>query len=95
MKLVLGVVLAFLVGVVTIGGIRRIAVVAERIVPVMCVAYALAALVVLAMKLPSDPGSVRADLPLRVHTHRSRWRLHGCGRGPNDRERRRPWHLQQ
>jgi AGCS family alanine or glycine:cation symporter len=56
-KLVLGVVLAFLVGVVTIGGIRRIAAVAERVVPFMCVAYTLAALVILAMNVRAIPGA--------------------------------------
>jgi AGCS family alanine or glycine:cation symporter len=56
-KLVLGVVLAFLVGVVIIGGIRRIAVVAERIVPVMCIGYTLAALVVLFMNVREIPAA--------------------------------------
>jgi Na+/alanine symporter len=46
-RLALGVVLAVLVGVVIIGGIRRIAVVAERVVPLMCVLYSVAAMVVL------------------------------------------------
>ncbi len=56
-KLVLGVVLAFLVGVVTIGGIRRIAVVAERVVPFMCVAYSLGAIVVLALNFRQIPAA--------------------------------------
>jgi len=56
-KLVLGIVLAFLVGVVIIGGIKRIAVVAERVVPFMCVAYSLGALVILFMNLREIPAA--------------------------------------
>ncbi len=56
-KLTLGIALAFLVGIVIIGGIRRIAVVAERIVPVMCVAYSLAAIVILAMNVRAIPAA--------------------------------------
>jgi AGCS family alanine or glycine:cation symporter len=44
---VYGVVMALLVGVVIIGGIRRIAATASRIVPLMCAIYMLMALVVL------------------------------------------------
>jgi len=44
---VLGAVLAVLVGVVTIGGIKRIASVASRVVPFMCVLYVGSALIVL------------------------------------------------
>jgi len=46
-KPILGVVLAVLVGVVTIGGIKRIATVASRVVPFMCVVYVGSALFVL------------------------------------------------
>ena len=46
-KPILGLVLAFFVGVVTIGGIRRIAKVASRVVPFMCVAYVGSALFIL------------------------------------------------
>jgi AGCS family alanine or glycine:cation symporter len=56
-KLVLGIALAFLVGIVTIGGIRRIAVVAERVVPFMCVAYTLAALTILVMNVRAIPAA--------------------------------------
>ena len=38
-KLMIGVVLSLMVGVVIIGGIRRIAQVASKIVPLMCVVY--------------------------------------------------------
>jgi len=54
-KLLLGVILALLVGIVTIGGIRRIAVVAERVVPFMCVVYALAAIVILVRNVHAIP----------------------------------------
>lgn len=46
-KWVVGLVLALLVGLVIIGGIRRIAKVASRIVPFMCVVYVLGALIIL------------------------------------------------
>ncbi len=46
-KVVMGLVMAFLVGVVIIGGIKRIASVASRIVPIMCVCYVVGALLVL------------------------------------------------
>ncbi|QDT69394.1 Amino-acid carrier protein AlsT [Planctomycetes bacterium MalM25] len=44
-----GLVMAALVGVVIIGGIRRIAATAEKIVPLMCVVYVITAVVILAM----------------------------------------------
>ena len=44
---VIGVVLAIVVGIVIIGGIKRIASVTEKIVPFMAVIYALACLVVI------------------------------------------------
>lgn len=44
-----GAVMAALVGVVIIGGIRQIAATAEKIVPLMCVVYCLTAIVILAM----------------------------------------------
>jgi len=43
----LGLILALLVGIVIIGGIKRIAVVASRVVPLMCVLYVGSALVIL------------------------------------------------
>jgi AGCS family alanine or glycine:cation symporter len=53
--LLVGLVLASLVGIVTIGGIRRIAQVASRIVPFMCVVYVLGALVILAFNASALP----------------------------------------
>jgi AGCS family alanine or glycine:cation symporter len=46
-KPLIGVILAFMVWIVIVGGIRRIARVASRIVPLMCVIYVLGALVIL------------------------------------------------
>jgi AGCS family alanine or glycine:cation symporter len=56
-RLILGVILAFLVGIVIIGGIRRIAAVAERVVPFMCVAYTVSALVVLGLNFRAIPAA--------------------------------------
>ena len=52
-----GAVLAILVAIVIIGGIKRIGAVAERIVPFMCGVYVLAALVILALNLDHIPGA--------------------------------------
>ena len=54
-KWVYGVVMAFLVGLVILGGIRRIAHVAEKIVPFMCVLYVGACLVVLGKNFEAIP----------------------------------------
>lgn len=51
-----GVVLSVVVGLVIIGGIKRIGAVAGRIVPLMCAVYVLAALVVLAMNFGEIPA---------------------------------------
>ena len=61
LKPILGVVLAVLVGIVTIGGIKRIASVASRVVPLMCVIYVGGALIVLfknAAMIPSAFGQI-------------------------------------
>ena len=52
-----GLVLVVLVGMVTIGGISRIAVAAERIVPTMALIYVIGALGILAVNLPAIPGA--------------------------------------
>lgn len=51
-----GILMALLVGMVIIGGIKRIGDVASKIVPLMCAMYILAALAVLAVNLPQIPG---------------------------------------
>ncbi len=59
--LLYGIILAILVGVVIIGGIKRIGAVAGYIVPVMCVVYVLAGIVVLAVnagEIPSAFGKI-------------------------------------
>jgi len=53
-----GFALVVLVGIVTLGGISRIAVTAEKVVPIMAVAYLLGALVILAMNIPAIPGAL-------------------------------------
>ncbi|MHC4990764.1 MAG: alanine/glycine:cation symporter family protein, partial [Planctomycetota bacterium] len=54
-QLITGIVLATVVGMVIIGGIKRIGAVAGRLVPFMCVLYFLAAVVVLIMKASLVP----------------------------------------
>ncbi|MCH2376200.1 MAG: alanine:cation symporter family protein [Planctomycetes bacterium] len=55
-----GVVMAFFVGIVIIGGIRRIGQTAEKIVPAMCVVYAFACAVLILANLGAVPGAIGA-----------------------------------
>lgn len=55
---VTGIAFAVIVGVIIFGGIKRIASVAEVIVPIMAVAYILVALVVVALNLGEVPGVI-------------------------------------
>jgi len=55
-KLAIGLLLALFVGLVIIGGIRRIARVAQVLVPFMCGVYLLGALAILALNASSLPG---------------------------------------
>ncbi|MEC9389569.1 MAG: alanine/glycine:cation symporter family protein [Myxococcota bacterium] len=55
-----GLVMTGIVGVVIIGGIQRIATVAERIVPLMCTVYVLACLYILAVNAGAIPGAFAA-----------------------------------
>jgi AGCS family alanine or glycine:cation symporter len=55
-KIVTGIILAVIVGLVIIGGIKRIGSVAGRIVPLMCAMYFLAAVVVIAMNITEIPA---------------------------------------
>jgi AGCS family alanine or glycine:cation symporter len=57
-KIVTGIVLAMVVGMVIIGGIKRIGKVAGRLVPVMCILYLLAAFAVLAINIEKIPGLI-------------------------------------
>lgn len=66
-RLVIGVVMAILVGLVIIGGIRRIAKVASRIVPFMAIVYCGAALVVLILNASAIPGAFATILNLALN----------------------------
>lgn len=52
---IIGIILAFVVGIVIIGGIKRIATVASRIVPLMCAIYILCSLTILVMNYSDIP----------------------------------------
>jgi len=56
-KLIIGVVIALMVGLVIIGGIKRIAKVASRIVPFMAIAYCGSALLILALNIDKIPSA--------------------------------------
>ncbi len=58
-KMASGAVMAVLVGLVVLGGIRRIGAVTGRLVPVMCVLYLGAGLFVLAVEIDQLPGLLR------------------------------------
>ena len=55
---IIGVVMAVLVAVVIIGGIKRIAAVTEKIVPMMAILYCVAALVIILINIQSVPWAV-------------------------------------
>jgi len=55
---VIGLVLAILVGLVILGGIRRIAGVTSRLVPFMCVIYVLGSMTVLILNIDKIPGCI-------------------------------------
>src|SRR5690606_4652621 len=55
-QIAVGIILAVVVGLVIIGGIRRIGAVAGRLVPFMCVFYLLAALYVVLLSIGLVPG---------------------------------------
>ena len=55
---IFGIVLAAMVGVVIIGGIKRIGNVTEKIIPLMCGIYVLAGLVILLLSLDKIPGAI-------------------------------------
>jgi len=56
-KLTIGFVIAIMVGLVIIGGIKRIAKVASRIVPFMAIAYCSSALIILALNIDKIPSA--------------------------------------
>lgn len=55
---IFGALLAFLVGIVIVGGIKRIGVVAERVVPFMCLLYMAAALVIVFVHAAEVPAAI-------------------------------------
>lgn len=55
---IIGVVMAVLVGMVIIGGIKRIAKVTEKVVPLMAVIYCVAALIIIVMNIGSVPWAI-------------------------------------
>ncbi|HJP00903.1 MAG TPA: alanine/glycine:cation symporter family protein [Planctomycetota bacterium] len=57
-QVVYGLIMAAAVGVVILGGIRRIAATAEKIVPFMCGIYVLACLVILLMNMTAIPAAI-------------------------------------
>ena len=67
---IFGLVMVVLAGVVVIGGIRRIAATAEKIVPLMCVIYVVAALYILFDNYDHDPARLRVDPRTSLHALR-------------------------
>jgi AGCS family alanine or glycine:cation symporter len=61
-KLIVGVIIAIAVGLVIIGGIKRIAKVASRIVPFMAISYCAAALLILFLNFDKIPGAISTIL---------------------------------
>jgi AGCS family alanine or glycine:cation symporter len=57
---VYGLVMTFLVGIVIIGGIRRIASVTDKIVPLMCGVYVLGALIIILTNIGDVPAAIGA-----------------------------------
>lgn len=57
-KTVIGVIMAAIVAVIIIGGIKRIASVTEKLVPLMAVIYVIAALVIIAMHFSEIPAAI-------------------------------------
>ena len=72
-KLVFGVIMAILVGLVIIGGIKRIAKVASRIVPFMAVAYCAAALFILIINIDKIPSAFVTIINLALNPWAAGW----------------------
>ena len=54
----IGIIMALLVGIVIIGGIKRIATITEKIVPLMAIIYITASLIIILMNLTSVPEAI-------------------------------------
>ncbi len=61
-KLIIGVIMAMAVGFVIIGGIKRIARVASRIVPFMAIGYCVSAMTILFLNIDKIPGAIATIL---------------------------------
>ncbi|MBK7705725.1 MAG: alanine:cation symporter family protein [Acidobacteria bacterium] len=59
-KTIIGLILAFLVGIVIIGGIKRIANVTEKLVPAMAVIYIAASLIIIGANFANIPAAITA-----------------------------------
>ena len=68
-RLLLGVVMAILVGLVIIGGIKRIAKVASRIVPFMAIIYCGAALLILILNIEKIPSAFATIINLALNPY--------------------------
>ena len=68
-RLFVGVVIAILVGLVIIGGIKRIAKIASRIVPFMAAVYCLAALLVLILNIQEIPAAFSTIINLALNPY--------------------------
>ncbi len=68
-RLYLGVILAILVGLVIIGGIKRIAKVASRIVPLMAIIYCGAALLILILNIEKIPSAFATIINLALNPY--------------------------
>lgn len=87
--LVTGIVLVALIFIVTLGGLHRLAHVAQKLVPTMALLYVVGGLIIILINAPKVPGRLRRDFPERLrpaghggrrdgqHDHR-----HAEGRGP-------------
>ena len=74
-----GLIMAALVAVVLIGGIKRIARVAGGMVPFMAIAYLGGGLCILLMNASAVPGALWLIIENRLHRHGCDRRFRGCG----------------
>ena len=90
-----GFALVILVGVVTLGGISRIAVTAEKVVPIMAVAYVIGAIAILAMNASAIPGALSMIITSAFSPAPAVGGFAGASVGDGDSLRHRARHLFQ
>jgi len=73
LRLIFGIAMAILVGLVIIGGIKRIAKIASLIVPFMAVAYCLVAIIILLMNIDKLPAAVGTIFNLALNPWAAGW----------------------